>query len=55
MLFIFSKEKILSYVIAFSTVAILIGISTLGTKRQDTAQASANIIKNNTVNVINME
>ena len=55
MLFVLSKEKILSYVIAFSTVAILIGISAVSTQDNNTIETAGNYVHNNVVNVINME
>lgn len=34
MLFVFSKEKIMCYLVTFSTVAILIGIAIVGMPRK---------------------
>ena len=46
MLFVLSREKILSYVVAFSTIVILIGISTIF-NLQKTTKTSSNIVKQN--------
>ncbi len=42
MLIVFSKEKILSYFIAFSTVALLLCLSTANTQNQNTIETSSN-------------
>ncbi len=42
MLFVLSKEKILSYLVAFSTVAILIGVSAISTINNNTIETSSN-------------
>ena len=53
MLFVLNKERILSYVVAFSTVAILLGISVVRTKDSNTVETLSNYTNNATV--INME
>ena len=59
MLFVLSKEKILSYIVAFSTVAILIGVSAISTTKNNTIETSSKVQKNEnafkTNNLVNME
>lgn len=59
MLFVLSKEKILSYIVAFSTVAILIGVSAISTTKKNTIETSGKALKNEnafkTNNLVNME
>ena len=43
MLFVFSKEKIISYIIAFSTVLILLVIGMMDQNQTKTVQTSTNI------------
>ncbi len=43
MLFVFSKEKIISFAIAFSTIAILLLISATSMKQTETIPTSSNV------------
>lgn len=53
MLFVLNKEKIISYMIAFSTVAVLLCISVVSLRETETIQTSSNSIIQNTENIIN--
>ena len=52
MFFVLNKEKIISYMIAFSTVAVLLCISAVNVKEQDTLQTSSNSIDAKTNKII---
>ena len=53
MLFVVSKEKIMSYMIAFSTVAVLLGISALNLNGQNTVETAGNVMREANQNYIN--
>lgn len=53
MLFVLNKEKIISYVIAFSTVAIILCLSVVSLKEPKTIHTSSNSIQQNTENKTN--
>lgn len=59
MLFVINKDKIISYFIAFSTVAVILGISAISLINKSTIETSSNQIKktnvNNEINAINKE
>ena len=50
MLFVLSKDKIISYIVAFSTVVILIGIAMFNITGEKALQTSTNEADSNVVN-----